>query len=80
MTTAKCKKSDRKHTPITSEAQQGFFGAELRRKREGKQTKTKMSEAELERHLHESAGKKLPKRKKRKGRVASRLASHGVQK
>jgi len=56
----------RKHTPIVSEKQQGFFGAELKRKREGKSGKTGMSEAELARHLEESKGKKLPlKRKKR---------------
>ena len=55
----------RKHTPITSEAEQGFFGAELRRLREGKKRKTAMSEAELSRHLHESEGKKLPARAKR---------------
>ena len=53
---------DRKHTPITSEKQQGFFGAELARKRAGKKTKTEMSEAELSRHLKESAGKKLEKK------------------
>jgi len=50
---------DRKHTPIVSEKQRGFFGAELARKRAGKKTKTEMSEAELSRHLKESAGKKL---------------------
>jgi len=64
------KKKHRKHTEITSEAQRGFFGAELARKRAGKQTKTDMSEAELVRHLEESGGKDLPakaklKRKKR---------------
>ena len=58
----KKKHNPRKHTPITTEAQQGFFGAELARKRAGKQTKTEMSEAELVRHLEESAGKELPKR------------------
>jgi len=49
----------RKHTPIVSKAQRGFMGAELARKRAGKRTKTKMSEAELSRHLKESKGKKL---------------------
>lgn len=53
----------RKHTPIVSEKQRGFFGAELARKRAGKQTRTNMSEAELVRHLEESKGKKLPKKK-----------------
>jgi len=51
----------RKHTPITSRRQQKFFGAELARKRAGKETETEMSEAELVRHLKESKGKKLAK-------------------
>ena len=51
------------HTPITSEAQRGFFGAELARKRAGKAGKTEMSRAELKRHLKESKGKKLAKKK-----------------
>ena len=55
----------KKHTPITSEAQRGFFGAELARERAGKSRKTDMSEAELVRHLKESGGKKLKKRSKR---------------
>ncbi|MEX2738585.1 MAG: hypothetical protein Q6356_005895 [Candidatus Wukongarchaeota archaeon] len=55
----------RKHTPIVSEAQQGFFGAEYARKKAGKKGKTGMSKAELRRHLKESKGKKLPKRSKR---------------
>jgi hypothetical protein len=66
MTTKACKKSGRKHTPITSEAQRGFFGAELARKRAGKSTKTEMSEEELVRHLHEAKGKKLPRKSKKK--------------
>ena len=66
MTTKACKKSGRKHTPIVSKKQRGFFGAELARKRAGKKTKTKMSQAELVRHLKESKGKKLPKRSKGK--------------
>lgn len=52
----------RKHTPITSKKQRGFFGAELARKRAGKRTRTEMPEAELVRHLKESKGKRLPKR------------------
>jgi len=52
-------KGCKKHTPITSKKQRGFFGAELARKRAGKKTKTKMSEVELARHLEESKGKKL---------------------
>lgn len=62
MTTKACRKSGRKHTPIVSKKQRGFFGAELRRKRAGLKTRTKMSQAELTRHLRESKGKKLPKR------------------
>ena len=58
------KKHKKKHTPIMSIAQRGFFGAELARKRAGKKTKTEMSEAELVRHLEESKGKKLPKKRK----------------
>jgi len=56
----------RKHTPIVSEKQRGFFGAELARKRAGKKTKTDMPEAELVRHLKESKGKKLPSIAKKK--------------
>lgn len=52
----------KKHTPITSEKQRGFFGAEYARKKKGKRGKTKMSKAVLRRHLKESKGKKLPKK------------------
>ena len=52
-----CKKrKGRKHTPIVSEKQQGFFGAEYARKKKGK---AKMSKAILKSHLKESKGKKL---------------------
>lgn len=55
----------RKHTPIVSKAQRGMMGAELRRRREGKKGKMKgMKTRELESHLKESKGKKLPKRSK----------------
>jgi len=57
-----CPHSTRKHTPIVSEKQRGFFGAELARRRSGKKTRTKMPEAELVRHLKESKGKNLPLR------------------
>jgi len=63
--------SDRKHTPIVSQAQRGFFGAELARKRAGKETKTGMSEEELARHLRETKGKKLAKRKHKRNKNAS---------
>lgn len=63
MTTASCRKSGRKHTPIVSQAQQGMMGAELARKRAGKSgSMPGMSEAELSRHLKESKGKDLPAR------------------
>ena len=57
MTTKACK--DKKHTPITTEAQRGLFGAELRRLRAGKKRKTKMTEGVLAKHLREAKGKKL---------------------
>lgn len=60
-----CPKSHRKHTPIVSEKQRGFFGAELARKRADKETTTKMSEAELVRHLKEAKGKKFVTKKKK---------------
>lgn len=63
-------KKHRKHTPITTEAQRGFFGAELGRLRAGKAKITKMPEEELERHLKEAKGKKLPTRKRTKEALA----------
>jgi hypothetical protein len=63
MTGAGC--SGRRHTPITSKAQRGLFGAELARRRVG--SKGKMSgitTKELESHLRESKGKALRKRAK----------------
>ncbi len=60
------KKGHRKHTPITSKAQRGFFGAEYARKKSGKKGKTDMSVEELKRHIKESKGKKLPKRSRKK--------------
>lgn len=55
--------SDRKHTPITSQKERGLFGAELRRRREGKKRRMKsITTAELIAHLHESKGKDLPAR------------------
>jgi len=61
------KKGHRKHTPIVSKKQRGFMGAEYARKKAGKKGKTKMSKAELKRHLKESKGKKLPKRSRKRG-------------
>lgn len=55
----------RKHTPIVSKAQRGKFGAELARRRAGEARRMpKITTKELESHLTESKGKKLPKRKK----------------
>lgn len=60
-------KKHRKHTPITSEAQRGLFGAELARRRAGKTPRMSgITTEELERHLEESGGKKLPARAKLK--------------
>lgn len=66
MTTAVCKKSGRKHTPIVSEAQRKLFGAVA----SGRATKASgLSKAEAIRHLKESKGKDLPEyhHKKKKG-------------
>ena len=70
MTTAKCKKSGRKHTAIKSEAQRGLMGAELSRRRRGVKGKMKgITEKELVSHLKESRGKKLVARSgKKRGR------------
>ena len=68
MTRKGCKK---KHTPITSEAQQGKFGAELARRRAGKARRMRgISTKDLESHLRESKGKDLPSRAK--GTIAAR--------
>ena len=65
------KKKHRKHTPIVSKAQQGKFGAELARRRAGKAKRMSgITTEELESHLEESGGKKLPARAK--GTVAAR--------
>lgn len=58
--------------PAESKAQQRFMGAELARKREGKKTKTGMSEKQLK----EFAGTKrkgLPEKKEKKGFSFGRL-------
>lgn len=62
------KEGHRKHTPITSKAQRGMFGAELARRRAGKQPKMKgITSKELSSHLTESAGKTLPNYVKARG-------------
>lgn len=63
----KKKGKHRKHTPIVSEAQRGKFGAELARRRAGKKSQMPgITTKELEEHLRESEGKKLPKRVKKR--------------
>ena len=57
----------RKHTPIVSKAQRGLFGSELRRRKLGMMAQMpSITTEELEKHLHESKGKKLPKRAKKR--------------
>ena len=59
--TGQCSK---KHTPIVSKKQRGLFGAELARRRAGKKSRmTGIATAELESHLRESKGKKLPRKR-----------------
>ena len=64
------RKKHRKHTPIITEQQRKFFGAELGRLRAGEPRVTAMPEEELRRHLKEVSGKKLPKRKRTKKALA----------
>lgn len=60
-------KKHKRHTPIISEKQRGLFGAELARRRAGKARRMPdITTAELEGHLRESKGKKLPKKKRAK--------------
>lgn len=70
MTTAKCRRGGKKHTPIVSKKQRGLFGAELARRRAGKRgLMPGITAADLASHLEESKGKKLPKKaRKRKKR------------
>jgi hypothetical protein len=59
-------KSSRPHTPIVSDKQRGLFGAELARRKEGKEPRMEgITTKELESHLRESKGKDLPKRIKK---------------
>ncbi len=76
MTTAVCKKSGKKHTPITSKRERGLFGAAYGAKKKGKGKPSyvpsslwSQSMPIMSMHLKESKGKKLPKRVKgKKGR------------
>jgi hypothetical protein len=59
----------KKQMPSVSEKQRRFMGAELARKREGKSTKTGMSEAKLEEFASKpKGGKKLPAQAKKQGK------------
>ena len=51
MTTKTC--GGRKHTPIVSKKQAGFFGAEYARKKKGLKGRTSMSRNVLKRHIKE---------------------------
>ena len=51
--------------PATTKAQRRFMGAELRRKRQGKKTRTNMSAKQLK-EFAETPDKGLPRRKKKK--------------
>jgi hypothetical protein len=67
------KHGHRKHTPITSKKQRGFFGAELRRRRKGQKGRMKgITTEELRSHLMESKGRRLPARA---GRKVKRLSA-----
>jgi hypothetical protein len=55
-----------KTVPAKSKSQQRFMGAELSRKRAGKETRTDMSEAELEKLATKPKGKRLPEKVKAK--------------
>lgn len=58
----------RKHTPIVSKKQQGLFGAEYARRKEGKEGRMPgITKKELKSHLQESGGKNLPWKKSTKG-------------
>jgi len=54
-----CKRG-RKHTPIVSEKQRGFFGAEYGRLKRGEARETNISREDLRSHLKEAKGKNLP--------------------
>lgn len=59
--------SKRKHTPIVSRKQQQKFSIEREKRRKGqKGSMPSITTKELESHLKESKGKKLPNRAKKK--------------
>lgn len=64
----------RKHTEITSKKQKGLYGAAYGAKKKGKpkpsyvpESLWRVKQQILKAHLKEAKGKKLPKRKRRKG-------------
>jgi hypothetical protein len=57
--------------PSRSKAQQKFFGAELARKRAGKETQTDMSMAEMDK-MASTPHKGLPEKARGKGKKASK--------
>jgi len=60
----------KKHTPIVSEKQRGLFGAEYRRRKEGKTPRMKgITKKELKSHLEEAGGKTMPKKANPSGAV-----------
>jgi len=59
-------KAARAHTPIVSERQRRFFGAEYGRAKRGEARETGMSKAILREHLLEVSGKKLPETSRRR--------------
>lgn len=78
MTTEACKKSGRKHTPITSKKMQGLMGAEYARRKAGKKGKMKgIATAELKSHLEESKGKELPEKAKQSKTKKSKTYDKG---
>lgn len=61
--------------PAVSQAQQGFMGAELARKRAGKPTRTGMSEEKLE-HFASTKRKGLPYRSRGQARKRAAAKLH----
>lgn len=57
--------------PATSKKQKAFMGAELSRKRAGKETRTDMSEESLEHYASTKIAKAIDKKGKKRGSRAS---------
>mgnify|MGYP001104372239 CR=1 FL=1 len=68
-----CKKSKRKHTPIVSERQRRFFGAEYGRAKRGEGRETGITKADLRSHLKEVGGVELPEKAKKRKALSSAL-------